>query len=145
MGAALFSGPRMTGTLTGNEVSLLCLMTGKASKRVSVIDGAQYKTRLQTRVKRRIDPDGTLFVALRLTLTLSAGQQQRTGEEIAASLAQDCVSVLHKLQAASCDAVGFGRIQIRRYPDIPAWERSGWAAQYKSRPVRVSAEIKILQ
>ena len=95
MGAALFSGPRMTGTLTGNEVSLLCLMTGKASKRVSVIDGAQYKTRLQTRVKHRIDPDGTLFVALRLTLTLSAGQQQRTGEEIAASLAQDCVSVLH--------------------------------------------------
>ena len=86
-----------------------------------------------------------LFVALRLTLTLSAGQQQRTGEEIAASLAQDCVSVLHKLQAASCDAVGFGRIQIRRYPDIPAWERSGWAAQYESRPVRVSAEIKILQ
>ena len=145
MGAALFSGPRMTGTLTGNEVSLLCLMTGKASKRVSVIDGAQYKTRLQTRVKRRIDPDGTLFVALRLTLTLSAGQQQRTGEEIAASLAQDCVRVLHKLQAASCDAVGFGRIQIRRYATIPAWERSGWAAQYKSRPVRVSAEIKILQ
>ena len=145
MGAALFSGPRMTGTLTGNEVSLLCLMTGKASKRVSVIDGAQYKTRLQTRVKHRIDPDGTLFVALRLTLTLSAGQQQRTGEEIAASLAQDCVHVLHKLQAASCDAVGFGRIQIRRYPDIPAWERSGWAAQYESRPVRVSAEIKILQ
>lgn len=145
MGAALFSGPRMTGTLTGNEVSLLCLMAGKASKRVSVIDGAQYKTRLQTRVKHRIDPDGTLFVALRLTLTLSAGQQQRTGEEIAASLAQDCVSVLHKLQAASCDAVGFGRIQIRRYPDIPAWERSGWAAQYESCPVRVSAEIKILQ
>ena len=137
--------PRMTGTLTGNEVSLLCLMAGKASKRVSVIDGAQYKTRLQTRVKHRIDPDGTLFVSLRLTLTLSAGQQQRTGEEIAASLAQDCVRVLHKLQAASCDAVGFGRIQIRRYPDIPAWERSGWAAQYESRPVRVNAEIKILQ
>ena len=53
--------------------------------------------------------------------------------------------MLHKLQAASCDAVGFGRIQIRRYATIPAWERSGWAAQYKSRPVRVSAEIKILQ
>lgn len=84
MGAALFSGPRMTGTLTGNEVSLFCLMTGKASTRVSVMNGAQYKTRLQTRVKRRIDPDGTLFVSLRLTLTLSAGNQQRTEEEIAA-------------------------------------------------------------
>lgn len=86
----------MTGTLTGNEVSLFCLMTGKASTRVSVIDGAQYKTRLQTRVKRRIDPDGTLFVSLRLTLTLSAGNQQRTEEELAAEIAQDCVNVLQK-------------------------------------------------
>ena len=120
-------------------------MTGKASKRVSVIDGAQYKTRLQTRVKHRIDPDGTLFVALRLTLTLSAGQQQRTGEEIAASLAQDCVSVLHKLQAASCDAVGFGKIRIRAFPDIPAWERLNWPAQYETLPVRVTADVKILQ
>ena len=145
MGAALFSGPRMTGTLTGSEVSLLCLMMGRASTRVSVIDGAQYKTRLQTRVKRRIDPDGALCVALRLTLTLSAGQQQRTGEEIAAGISQDCVNVLQKLQAASCDAVGFGRIRIRDFPDIPAWERADWAAQYEILPVRVTAEVKILQ
>ena len=145
MGAALFSGPRMTGTLTGSEVGLLCLMTGKASTRVSVIDGAQYKTRLQTRVRRRIDPDGALFVALRLTLTLSAGAQQRTGEEIAAQLEQDCVNVLQKLQAASCDAVGFGRIRVKSFPDIPSWERTNWAAQYETLPVRVTAEVKILQ
>ena len=145
MGAALFSGPRMTGTLTGNEVSLFCLMTGKASTRVSVIDGAQYKTRLQTRVKRRIDPDGTLFVSLRLTLTLSAGNQQRTEEELAAEIAQDCVNVLQKLQAASCDAVGFGKIRIRVFPDIPAWERLNWPAQYETLPVRVTADVKILQ
>ena len=145
MGAALFSGPRMTGTLTGNEVSLFCLMTGKASTRVSVIDGAQYKTRLQTRVKRRIDPDGTLFVSLRLTLTLSAGNQRRTEEEIAAEIAQDCVNVLQKLQAASCDAVGFGKIRIRAFPDIPAWERLNWPAQYETLPVRVTADVKILQ
>ena len=145
MGAALFSGPRMTGTLTGSEVSLLCLMTGKASTRVSVIDGAQYKTRLQTRVRRRIDPDGALFVALRLTLTLSAGAQQRTGEEIAAQLEEDCVNVLQKLQAASCDAVGFGRFRVKSFPDIPSWERANWAAQYETLPVRVTAEVKILQ
>ena len=145
MGAALFSGPRMTGTLTGSEVGLLCLMTGKASTRVSVIDGAQYKTRLQTRVRRRIDPDGALFVALRLTFTLSAGVQQRTGEEIAAQLEQDCVNVLQKLQAASCDAVGFGRIRVKSFPDIPSWERANWAAQYETLPVRVTADVKILQ
>lgn len=145
MGAALFSGPRMTGTLTGSEVSLLCLMTGKASTRISVIDGTQYKTRLQTHVRRSIDPDGTLFVSLRLTLTLSAGEQQRTGEEIAAEIAQDCVNVLQKLQAASCDAVGFGKIRIRAFPDIPAWESLNWPAHYETLPVRVTADVKILQ
>ena len=145
MGAALFSGPRMTGTLTGSEVSLFCLMTGKASTRVSVMDGAQYKTRLQTRVKRRIDPDGTLFVSLRLTLTLSAGNQQRTEEEIAAEIAHDCVNVLQKLQAASCDAVGFGRIAVRAYPDIPSWESSGWDTRYPQAQVRVATHLKILQ
>ena len=145
MGAALFSGPRMTGTLTGSEVSLLCLMTGKASTRISVMDGAQYKTRLQSHARRSIDPDGTLFVSLRLTLTLSAGEQQRTGEEIAAEIAQDCVNVLQKLQAASCDAVGFGKIRIRAFPDIPAWESLNWPAHYETLPVRVTADVKILQ
>ena len=145
MGAALFSGPRMTGTLTGSEVSLLCLMTGKASTRISVMDGAQYKTRLQSHAKRSIDPDGTLFVSLRLTLTLSAGEQQRTGEEIAAEIAQDCVNVLQKLEAASCDAVGFGKIRIRAFPDIPAWESLNWPAHYETLPVRVTADVKILQ
>ena len=145
MGAALFSGPRMTGTLTGSEVSLLCLMMGKASTRVSVIDGAQYKTRLHTRVRRRIEPDGTLSVSLRLRLTLSAGQQQRTGEEIAAGISQDCANVLQKLQAASCDAAGFGLIRVKSFPDIPSWEASNWAAQYETLPVRVTADVKILQ
>ena len=145
MGAALFSGPRMTGTLTGSEVSLLCLMTGKASTRISVMDGAQYKTRLQSHARRSIDPDGTLFVSLRLTLTLSAGEQPRTGEEIAAEIAQDCVNVLQKLQAASCDAVGFGKIRIRAFPDIPAWESLNWPAHYETLPVRVTADVKILQ
>ena len=145
MGAALFSGPRMTGTLTGSEVSLLCLMTGKASTRISVMDGAQYKTRLQSHARRSIDPDGTLFVSLRLTLTLSAGEQPRTGEEIAAEIAQDCVNVLQKLQAASCDAVGFGKIRIRAFPDIPAWESLNWPAHYETLHVRVTADVKILQ
>ena len=70
---------------------------------------------------------------------------QRTEEEIAAEIAQDCVNVLQKLQAASCDAVGFGKIRIRAFPDIPAWERLNWPAQYETLPVRVTADVKILQ
>ena len=56
MGSALFSGSRMTGVLTGSETGLLRLMAGKSDTRITVIDGAQYKTRLATRSRRHIEP-----------------------------------------------------------------------------------------
>ena len=145
MGSALFSGPRMTGVLTGSETGLLCLMAGKSGTRISVIDGAQYKTRLATRARRKIESDGTLSVSLTLTLTLTAGEQQRTSGEIAADIERSCTSVLQKLQAASCDAVGFGRIAVRAYPDIPAWESADWDTRYPQAPVRVATDLRILQ
>ena len=55
------------------------------------------------------------------------------------------MGVLQKLQTASCDAVGFGKIRIRAFPDIPAWESLNWPAQYETLPVRVTADVKILQ
>ena len=145
MGSALFSGPRMTGVLTGSETGLLCLMAGKSGTRISVIDGAQYKTRLATRARRKIESDGTLSVSLTLTLTLTAGEQQRTSGEIAADIERSCASVLQKLQAASCDAVGFGRIAVRAYPDIPTWESADWDTRYPQAPVRVATDLRILQ
>lgn len=145
MGSALFSGSRMTGILTGSETGLLRLMAGKSDTRITVIDGAQYKTRLATRARRSIEPDGTLCVSLSLALTLTAGEQKRTSDEIAADIERSCVSVLQKLQAASCDAVGFGRIAVRAYPDIPSWESSGWDTRYPQAQVRVATHLKILQ
>ena len=145
MGSALFSDSRMTGVLTGSETGLLRLMAGKSDTRITVIDGAQYKTRLATRSRRRIEPDGTLCVSLSLALTLTAGEQKRTSDEIAADIERSCVSVLQKLQAASCDAVGFGRIAVRAYPDIPAWESSDWDTRYPQAQVRVATHLKILQ
>lgn len=145
MGSALFSGSRMTGVLTGSETGLLRLMAGKSDTRITVIDGAQYKTRLATRSRRHIEPDGTLCVSLSLALTLTAGEQKRTSDEIAADIERSCASVLQKLQAASCDAVGFGRIAVRAYPDIPAWESSDWDTRYPQAQVRVATHLKILQ
>ena len=100
MGSALFSGSRMTGVPTGSETGLLCLMAGKSDTRITVIDGAQYKTRLATRSCRRIEPDGTLCVSLSLALTLTAGEQKRTSDEIAADIERSCVSSHKVLQAA---------------------------------------------
>lgn len=144
MGAAVFDGPRMTDTLTGSETGLLSLMLGRAQTRTTIIGGAQYQLVTRARVSRRIEPDGTLSVRIRMRLALIAGEQKQTEQEIAAELAQSCVNLLHKLQAARSDAAGFGRIAIRRCPDIPSWNHLDWQTAYPHAPVRVNVEVEVL-
>ena len=145
LGSALFSGARMTGTLTGEETGLLCLMMGRAQRREAFIDGAQYKTNLRTRVRRSCaEEDGALCVSVSMNLTHIAGAAGMLPEEIAIRIERGCVEVLRKLQAAGCDAAGFGALAMRRYADIPAWEKSGWRDAYESLPVRVSARVRVL-
>ena len=144
LGAALFSGPRMVGTLTGEETGLLCLMMGKAQRRTAFIGNAQYRTNLPTRVKRTIDGDGALHVRISMNLTRTAGAAEESEQEIAASIERQCVSVLLRLRAASCDAVGFGRLAIRRCLTVPQWEALDWPMLYGTLPVRVSVRVKVL-
>lgn len=144
LGSALFSGARMTGVLTGEETGIFCLMMGRAQRRTTFIGNAQYKTNFRTRVRRRIREDGTLGVKIDISLTRIAGEEQTPAGEIARQIETQCVNVLHKLQAASCDAVGFGALAVRRYPDIGAWQASGWKQTYSASPVSVSARVKVL-
>ncbi len=143
LGCALFSGPRMTGTLTGEETGLLRLMMGDAQRQATFIGNALYRTNLPTLVRRRIEPDGTLSVHIAMSLKHEAGEAFMTAEEIAARIEREAVNVLLRLRAASCDAVGFGRIAIRKHLDIPAWEERNWPEEYEQLGVRVSAEVKI--
>lgn len=143
MGAALFDGAHMTDVLTGDETGLLCLMMGQAKTRMTVLDGAQYKSVVNARVKRDILPDGTLHVRITLRLTLAAGTAHRTAGMMAADIERRCTAVLQKMQAASSDAAGFGRLAVRSFPDIPSWENSNWDNRYDRAPVRVSVDVKL--
>ena len=144
LGCALFSGPRMTGTLTGEETGLLMLMMGQAQRQSTFIGNALYRINLPTRVRRQIDDDGTLSVHIAMSLRQEAGEEAMTQEEIAATIEREAVSVLLRLRAASCDAAGFGRIAIRKSIDIPAWEQRNWPDEYERLGVRVSAEVSVL-
>ena len=145
LGSALFSGPRMTGTLTGEETGLMLLMMGKARRQSTFIGNALYRTNLPTRVRRRIEPDGTLSVHIAMSLRHVAGETALSQEEIAAQIEREAVNVLLRLRAAGCDAVGFGQIAIRKSLDIPAWEARNWPQEYETRGVRVTADVKVLQ
>ena len=143
LGSALFSGPRMTGTLTGEETGLLCLMMGEARRRETFIGNALYRTKLPTQVRRGIDDDGTLSVSISMLLEHVAGEGQEAAAEIAARIEREAVGVLLRLRAASCDAIGFGRIAIRRCIDIPSWEEMNWPDAYERAGVRAAARVTV--
>ena len=143
LGCALFSGPRMTGTLTGEETGLLRLMTGRAQRQSTFIGNALYRINLPTRIRRSIDSDGTLSVHIAMSLKHEAGEALSTAEEIAAQIEREAVNVLLRLRAASSDAIGFGRIAIRQSLDIPSWEERNWPEEYERLGVRVSAQVRI--
>ncbi len=143
MGSAIFSGAHMTAALTGDETGLLCLITGEARTRTTFIGGAQYRA-LPTRVTRRVDPDtGELVVHVRMHLTCIAGEPLLTAGELAQRLEQDIANLIRRMQAASSDAAGFGRIAIRRSLTVDDWERENWEARYESAGVRVTVDVDI--
>ena len=145
LGSAVFSGPQMTGVLTGDETGLLCLLMGKAKTRTFTLDGAQYKTNVATRVAREIDKStGDLVITIRMNLTRIAGESAQSGEDIARRIETDAAALLMRLQAMGSDAVGFGNIAIRRVMTISDWEHMDWKLAYAQRPVRVRAFVRLL-
>ena len=146
LGSAIFSGPRMVGTLTGDETTILRVLSGRAIATSFVLDEAMVQVNRRAKVKRQLlTEDGAPVLSVRLTMNLiqSAGTLSRTNGEIAAEVERSAAQLLQKLQAAGCDALGFGRIAARGYADIPSWEASGWEETYKSAQVRAVVEVRL--
>ena len=146
LGSAVFSGARMVGTLTGDETAILRMISGKALNTSIVMGEALYQISVHTRTRRTLDwENGTpvLGASVSIRMALAAGTQQQSAAELACLLEADAQQLIEKLQAMGSDLVGFGRMAVRRYADIPAWEASGWEDAYRSAPVRVTARVRI--
>ena len=145
LGSAVFSGPQMTGVLTGDETGLLCLLMGKAKTRTFTLNGAQYKSNIATRVTREIDKStGDLVVTIRMNLTRIAGESTENGEDIARQIETGAAALMMRLQAMGSDVIGFGDIALRRALTIDNWERMQWKTAYAQRPVHVRAFVRLL-
>ena len=146
LGSAVFSGPRMAGALTGQETTLLRLLSGRAVATSFALEEAMVQTARRSRVRRTLERDGSadvLGAEISMRLTLSAGTLERTDTEIAAQIERDAAALIGKLQALGSDVLGYGGLAARRYRDIPAWEASGWEAAYAGAGVRVTADVTI--
>ena len=146
LGSAVFSGPRMVGTLTGDETIMLRLLRGEAQATSFVLDGAMMQVKTRARVKRRVEWTGgepVLEALITMNLSLAAGEMAGTAGELAARIERSAVSVIERLQAMGSDAAGFGALAVRRCTDIPSWESMNWPDLYSRAQVRAAAKVKI--
>ena len=146
LGSAVFSGPRMTATLTGQETTLLRLLSGRAMATSFALEEAMVQVARSAKVRSSLTWEGdgaVLGVSIAMHLILSAGTLERTDAEIAAQIEREAAALMGKLQAAGSDVLGYGALAARRYEDIPAWEDSGWEATYTQAKVRATAEVAI--
>ena len=124
LGSAVFSGPRMAGALTGQETTLLRLLSGRAVATSFALEEAMVQTARRSRVRLTLERDESadvLGAEISMRLTLSAGTLERTDTEIAAQIERDAAALIGKLQALGSDVLGYGGLAARRYRDIPAW------------------------
>ena len=145
LGTALFSGSRMTGTLTGEETSIFNLVSGAPTSQMTIIGGAQYKVNVKPRVKRRLSKeDGALEVHISISFTHVAGDIDQTSQELAAELERSAAQLIARLQAAESDAACYGHLAVRRFLDVASWEAFDWRAAYRNAPVRATVKVRVL-
>jgi len=146
LGSAIFSGARMTGTLTGDETGILRMASGKALSTSITLGGGIYQISTRTRVRRGVtweDGRAVLELSVSIRMALSAGAREETAMELAGQIERAARELIEKLQSAGSDALGFGRLAVRRYPDIASWEASGWPDAYRAADARVTVDIAI--
>lgn len=146
LGSAIFSGARMVGTLTGQETTMLRLLSGRAVATSFALDEAMVQLSRRTRVRRTLSQEGGLPVLgadISMRVILSAGAISHTDAQLAAQIERGAAALIAKLQAAGSDVLGYGALAARRYADIPSWEASGWADAYAQARVRVTADVVI--
>ena len=143
-GTAVFRDMELKTILDPTESRVLMWMRGSKGGDL-VADGRLFSV---TRVRRTLTAEaqgGSLRLKLALQTYVPLEERERWSERIAACLEQRCAAVVKKLQAAGCDAVGFGNAMYRR--SYTTWKsfKKKWPEHFQGYPIMISVEIESIR
>jgi len=133
--------------LTGYEVQLYHLITGQLHSMAMGVDGQFFdvlprgKSRLQLKSEAGRD---VLCLHLPLTVEYSAFRDAPTAD-VKTHIQREAEALICKLQAAGCDALGFGGLAARRYLSLFDFTASDWPGRYRNAAVRVEVSVTLRQ
>ncbi|MBQ9197116.1 MAG: hypothetical protein IJ157_07710 [Clostridia bacterium] len=129
--------------LTSREVQLYRLLRGESQALLLKSGGRYYGVSARGRAKREVT-GSTLLLTVPVYITYSL-YDAPPDEEAANQLQSELQSFLRRLQAAGCDALGFGCAAVREYDTLPEWLSSGWESRYRRADAIVRVEARARQ
>ena len=132
-GAAATDGVRVSGYLTGYEMALLHLIEGHVEA-LSMRDSAGNALRLAAQRPAEIRVDLRREPVLLSVRVFCEGEytpgHPPDEENVASRLQADIAAVIAHLQRLRCDGIGFGKVAVRQFLTVQAWEETRWRDAY---------------
>ena len=129
--------------LTPEETQLCRLLRGESQAWRLQYAGHEYGAAARGSAKREVR-NGALTLRLPVWITYSL-YDAAPDPGAAEALRGEAEALLRRLQAAGCDALGFGCSAVRSYATLPEWLQSGWRARFREAPLRVEVDAKTRQ
>lgn len=143
-GAAATDGEKMTGWLTGDETTLLHLLTGGGHFYALNLTGqpATLYARGPAELSVRLGENpARLRVRLVCDVRCAPGLSPN-GEALKTQAEAKLRALIRRLQALDCDALGFGERAVRGYLFLRDWEKADFKRRYREAEADISLTLR---
>ena len=127
--------------LSRQEVQLYRLARGQGQTLLLKAGGQTYGVESRGAPTLRVEADDTLVLHLPVYIAYSL-YDAPPGEAAAQALREALTGLIIRLQAAGCDALGFGCQAARRYGTLQQWLAADWPGRYRRASLRVEIDAR---
>lgn len=163
VGAAVFHGDKMVGTLNNGETQMVAILNGEFARGIFGIDdplepkkAALVNLRLGRKTKLKADiVDGKAYLEADIFLegeitTLPSGINYESAEyrplleeQVSQMIQQSTLDMLRKTQTMKSDIVGFGYVARGNFSTYDEYKKIKWGELYSQAEITVNVETKI--
>ncbi|MBR1586439.1 MAG: hypothetical protein IJ662_12935 [Clostridia bacterium] len=145
-GAAVTDGAAVTGTLNGEEMALLHLLTGAGHSYTANLTGQPATLYARTAATLTVDLTAR---PIRLGVQLLCDVRGYPSEppdlnSLENQIGGEIRTLIQKLQGLDSDALGFGDLAVRRFWTIGAWESLNFKGLYREAAIDIRLSLRLL-
>ncbi len=127
------------GSLSREETQLLSVLTGQLRSGMLTLPEGAVRL-IDAQVTKELSMPTMQSASVRMILRVHGTSMNE--DEVAASVARACLTLLNKLSAMGCDALGMGRQAILHAEDMAHWQEIGWPQRLRELEWSVSVGVE---